>query len=245
MMHVDEEQLQRLVDEELASPADESVREHVVHCESCRDRVARARIEQEEVFALLGSLDHPRERADHAAVIARGRARNSKWMGKAAGFLLAAAVAGAAYAAPGSPLPSLVAGIFGSGSDAPGAPVVQRGAPETPMVSGVTVATGNRMVIAFTATQAAGELRVTLSDDAEIEVRATGAGASFTSGDDALTIDNANSRADFAVAIPRNARMVEIRIGERRVFLKNGARIVTDYGVTYPDTYLIPLGQRR
>ncbi len=240
MMHVDEEQLQRLVDEELASPADESVREHVVHCESCRDRVARARIEQEEVFALLGSLDHPRERVDHAAVIARGRAGSSKWMGKAAGFVLAAAVAGAAYAAPGSPLPSLVAGIFGGGPDAPRAPVGQKAVPEIPVVSGVTVATGNRMVIAFMATQAAGEIRVTLSDDSEIEVRATGAGASFTAGEEVLTIDNTNSRADVAIAIPRRARLVEIRIRERRVFLKDGARIVTDYSVTGADTYVIP-----
>jgi len=239
-MHVDEEQLQRLVDDELAEPADEWVHEHVQHCESCRDRLGRAKTEQSELFALLGTLDHPRKRVDHAALIARARAGKAKWMTRAAGFVVAAVLAGVAYAAPGSPLPSLVARVFG-GPDAPNVAAVQKAVPETPVVSGVTVPAGNRMVITFTSTQTTGEIRVTLSDRADVEVRATGTGAAFTAGEDLLTIDNASSRADFTIAIPRHARLVEIRIGEDRVFLKDGARIVTGHAVPGVDTYVIPL----
>lgn len=240
-MHVDEEQLQRLVDDELADPTDQWAREHVLGCEVCRDRVGRAKSEQNGVFALLGNLDHPRRHADHSAVMARARARNSIWMRKAAGFVVAAALAGAAYAAPGSPLPSLVEKVFGGGQDASDVPVAQTTVPETPVLSGVTVATGNRMVITFTGTQAVGDIHVTLSDDPEIEVRATGTGASFTAKEEMLTIDNANSRARFAIAIPRDARLVEIRIGEDRVFLKDRSRIVTTNATSGAETWVIPL----
>lgn len=243
-MHVNEEQLQRLVDDELdefADPATEWAQEHMVHCQSCRERVTRAKHEQDEVFALLGNLDHPRARIDHTELIARARARDSRWMAKAAGFVVAAALAGAAYAAPGSPLPSLAAGIFGNSSAAPTRRVVQKTAPEATVVSGLTVATGNRMVIVFSATQASGNIRVTLGDVQEIEVRATGTGASFTAGEDVLTVGNANSLADFTIEIPRNARLVEIRIGEERVFLKDGTRIVARHAATGMDAYVIPL----
>lgn len=72
-------------------------------------------------------------------------------------------------------------------------------------------------------------------------MRATGTGPAFTAGEDLLTIDNESSHADFTIAIPRHARWVEIRIGEDRVFLKDGARIVTDHAAPGVDSYVIPL----
>jgi hypothetical protein len=246
-MHVDEAQLQRLVDDELdglADPTDEWVRDHVGHCEPCRERVARANSDQQEIFAKLANLDHLHPSIDYMAVMARGDALRSSWIAKAAGFLVVAALAGAAYAAPGSPLPSLAARIFGTRPAVRHPPIEQKTVPTIPAVSGVTVAAGNRMVILFRAIQPDRTVRVTLSDSPEIEVRASGSGASFTAGEDVLTIDNSNSRADFAISIPRNAPQVEVRIGNARVFYKEGAGIVTDYPVD-AGTYVIPLGSRR
>jgi len=243
-MHVDEEQLQRLVDDELAEPADEWVHEHMTYCDSCRDRVGRARREQDEVLALLGSLDHPRPRVDHVALMARGRRTNSSWMAKAAGFVAVAALAGAAYAASGSPLPSFITNILGRGKERSASPVVQPGLPE-PKVSGVTVAAGRQMVIDFTSDQSAGEIQVSLSDGDEIEVRVMGPGASFSSGDEQLTVENIGSSANYVVAIPRRSPQVEIRIAGEQVFLKNGDGVVSDHKVSNRGSYLITLVRKR
>jgi len=173
-----------------------------------------------------------------------GNARDSGWMRKAAGFVIAGVLAGAAYAAPGSPLPSLAKKVLGD-DNVQVRPAARETTPGAVMVSGMSVATGNQMVIVFEARQASGQIRVTLSDDREIDVRATGTGASFTSGEQMLTVGNGSSVADFAIAIPRHARLVEIRIGQDRVFLKDGARIVTASQLQGADVWMIPLSPGR
>ncbi len=243
-MHVDEEQLQRLVDDELAEPTEDWVHEHMTFCDSCRDRAERARHEQNEVLALLGSLDHPRPRVDYVTLIAKGRRTNLSWMAKAAGFVAAAALAGAAYAASGSPLPSFIERILGQREERSTSSVVQPGIPEPP-VSGVTVTAGKQMVIDFTSAQSVGDIRISLSDGDEIEMRATGSGASFASGDEQLTVENTGSSASYAVAIPRRSPQVEIRIAGERVFLKNGDRVVSNHEVTNMGSYLISFVRKK
>ncbi|MEO5579936.1 MAG: hypothetical protein ABIR58_04705 [Gemmatimonadaceae bacterium] len=242
-MHVDEEQLQRLVDGDKAGLVDDSVRDHVAACGVCRARVAESRLEQGEIFALLGSLDHPRPQPGLSGVIARGRTRDSGWMRKAAGIVMAGVLAGAAYAAPGSPLPSVLQRALNA-VDSQVAPISPT-ASAPAMVSGLAVAAGNHMVIVFEARQADGHIRVSLSDDQEIDVRATGTGASFTSGEQLLSVGNANSTADFLIAIPRNAPLVEIRVGESRVFLKDGPGIDTAFPAQGRDAWIIPLSRDR
>ncbi|MEO8575846.1 MAG: hypothetical protein ABI556_04060 [Gemmatimonadales bacterium] len=238
-MHVDEEQLQRLVDDELGEAPDDWATEHLLHCEPCRERVERARRDQREIFILLGSLDHPRPKFDSATIVARGRRRNSAWIPKAAGFVVAAVLAGAAYAAPGSPLPSLAAKILGRNQDMPVRIPVARTTTLPAPVSGLTVATANRMSIVFAATQSDGAIRVTLGDGHEIELRALGPGASFSSSEAELTVDNSGSSADYEIAIPKDAPRVEIRIGARRVFLKEGDRILGEHAELNGGQYVI------
>lgn len=243
-MHVDDEQLQRLVDAELAEPEDDSIREHLTECGLCRERVAMAKTEQEEILALLGTLDHPYHVPNHLTLMARARRSDSRWMAKAAGFLVVAALAGAAYAAPGSPLPSLAAKILGRTQSAPVSPVVMAASSEA-AVSGITVATGNRLIVEFISYQAAGTLRVRLSDDPELAVRANGAGASFSSGDQILTVANGGSTANYSITIPRHSPLVEIRLAGNRVLLKGGDRIGSDYSVSSDGAYHIPMSANK
>jgi len=71
-------------------------------------------------------------------------------------------------------------------------------------------------------------------------VQARGGAASFNSEDDRLLIDNHDSAASFEVRIPRNAPLVEMRIGERRVFLKRGSEVSAGV-VASAGSYVIPL----
>lgn len=136
-MHLDEEQVQRILHGELSHQAETRAREHVAACIACRERVAEAEREENELNALLTDLDHAPPRIDVADVIAAAatagahrtaktqrpdfaRGRRIGFMGGwlhfasarwAAGLVVALGIAGAAYAVPGSPLPALVQAV--------------------------------------------------------------------------------------------------------------------------------------
>lgn len=217
-MHLDEEQVQRLLHRELAPPLETAVREHLAECIECRGRVAQAEREEDEVHALLRHLDHPAPRVDPHAVAARARARGVRWVRWAAGIVVALGLAGAAYAAPGSPLPAWVEAVVrwveGGSAEVP-----------DPGVAGIAVAPGRELVILFTSAQPEGQAEVSLTDGAEVVVRAPIGAATFTSDVDRLVIDNQGSPATFEIQIPRTAPRVEIRVAGDRIFLKEGSRV--------------------
>ncbi|MGH7702071.1 MAG: anti-sigma factor family protein, partial [Gemmatimonadales bacterium] len=86
-MHLDEEQIQRLLRGELAPPVATSVREHLAGCTDCRERVTQAEREESEVDSLLRHLDHPAPRIGAHAVLARARRPGLRWGRSAAGVL--------------------------------------------------------------------------------------------------------------------------------------------------------------
>ena len=234
-MHADEGQLRTLVDGELGH---EQLRHHVQGCGACKARAEWVRMERDEVFDLLATLDHSRAGVGPEKVIARGLALRWRPIAKAAGFAVVFALAGAAYAAPRSPIRSLLARVL-SREPAP-SPAVQRSAAE-PVVSGITVAPGDRMVIAFAAAQPKGEIRVRLGDVEEIEVRTTGAGAAFTAGEKNLSINNTGLNADFEILLPRSAPLVELFIGKDRIFAKRGDEVTTLGSRTATGGYVVSL----
>lgn len=217
-MHLDEDQVERLLHRELGRSADASVREHLAVCPDCRRRVVQAEQEEEEVYALLRHVDHPAPGIDARAVVARGT-HAVGWVRWAASVLLALGVAAAAYAAPGSPLPAWVKAVAGWIGSRPRARPPDRGA------AGIAVAPGRNLVIHFTSFQAAGQAKVTLTDDAEVLVRAPSGAATFTSDVDRLVIDNRGSSASFEIHIPRTATRVEIWVNHARLFLKDGPHV--------------------
>lgn len=238
-MHLDEEQVQRLLHGQLSRPVEESARAHVAECPDCRGRVALAEREEGEVYALLRQVDHPPPRMDAAGIAARAR---SFRVGRlAAGILLAVGLAGAAYATPGSPLPgwidSLAEWIGGGPSPRASAPVQ---GPE-PAGAGIAVAPGRNLLILFRFPQTEGQVQVTLTERTEVVVRAPIGAATFTTDVDRLVIDNHGSAATFEILIPRAAPRVEIQVGGDRIFLKEGPRVTTPESLDSRGPYVLPL----
>ena len=270
-MHLEDEQVERLLHSELDPKAEEAAFRHFETCADCRARVGEAERDEKRIFELLRRVDHaapsvdaeivadrahdrmkidagnranyyPADRTRDRAAASRSRVvARVRW---ATGILLALAAVGVAYATPGSPLPawaSRVAWWIESRAARP-ARVVQP-TPAEPGSAGIAVAPSERFVIHFATTQAEGAVAVSLTDGPEITARALNGTATFTSDIDRLTIENGGSTADFQIDVPHDARWVEIRVGLRRLLLKRGDSIITD---TKPDTrgrYILPLTQ--
>lgn len=236
-MHLDEEQLQRLLHGELAAGAGRSLREHLSSCVECRERFRQAEQDEGEVHALLRLVDHPSPAVKAEAVLARAaRANRGGWGRWAAGLLLAASAAGVAYAMPGSPLRDWARAIL--------EPVGQSTQPEPPAVqelAGLAMAPGKALTVLFESAQQGGQVRVSLGDWTEVRVRAPVGAATFTSDAGRLVIDNQRAAATFEVDIPRDAPRVEIRVRGNRIFLKDGPRVVAEGLGDMRGSYLLPL----
>jgi hypothetical protein len=225
-MHLDDEQIQRLLHGELPAAAQHGVREHLGGCARCRESVDNARRDEGEIFALLRQVDHPPPMVSAEAVARRARIAGIAWGRWAAGILLFVGIAGAVYAAPGSPLRDWVrsAAAWIRTSEPP----IQVSAPtESPdaRVAGIAAVPGREFVIVFESPEPGGEARITITAGMEITVRAPVGAASFTSAADRLIIANSSSGASYQIEIPRTAPRVEIQVAGKRVFLKEGSRI--------------------
>ena len=239
-MHIDAETVQRIIDDELDAGVRPDIRRHVDSCAECRSLVETARREQAEIFALLGKVDHDRKAPSPRDLMIPAVRPGTRWIGKAAAVLLAVSVAGAAYAAPGSPLRPLIDGILGREVIGTGAVAGQTVTPAAGAVSGITVDPGQALTISFRQAQRRGAIRISVGAVSEVEVRASAPGASFTSGQSLLTVDNAGYANDFVVVIPQRSPRVEIRVGSSLVFLKDGSRLVTS-APQLNGAYTVPL----
>lgn len=240
-MHLDDEKLQRLIHGELASLDIAPVRDHLAGCAECRTRLDAARRDEAEVHALLRHLDHPPPPVAVLSNRGRARTRNRGWLKRAAAVVLAFGLGGVAWAAPGSPLPVMLANVIDRIDRSDVAADASLDAPATPEISGIAVAPAARLMILFTSAQAAGEARVALTDDAEVTVRAPVGAAAFNSSDGRLVIENAGSVATFDIGIPRTAARVEIRVDGERLFLKDGARVIDTNALPSGGVYVLPL----
>lgn len=241
-MHLDEEQVQRLLHGELAALDERAARAHLEGCPECETRLSEAKREAGMVTALLGHLDHPVPRVTAEAIVSRARGYGVRRLRWAAGILLMVGAAGAAYAVPGSPLREWVAAlaewIQGQSGPARLAPVAPRSS--EPALAGIAVIPGPRFVIQFTTHQVEGRARVSLTKGTEVVVQGPVDAATFTSGADRLVIENAGSVADFDIQLPEAAPWVEIRVSSVRVLLKDGSRITTAAPAA-STPYLLPL----
>jgi hypothetical protein len=244
-MHLDEAQVQQLLHGELARVDETAAREHLAACIVCRDRVAVAAREEADVFAVLGAVDHPAPVIAVSAIEGRARAPDARRLKWAASVVLALGIAGAAYAAPGSPLPRLVGTL--SGWMRPDPERAQtRSSPSPPgaaSVAGVAIAPGQRLVIVFASSQAEGDAFVRLTDGAEVVVRAPSGAATFSSDADRLVIDNRGGTRTFEIQIPRTAPHVEILVERMRRFVKDADRIKANELPGEPGLYAVPLSR--
>jgi hypothetical protein len=242
-MHLDQEQIQRLIHGELVPATSASVHDHLAACFDCRSRVAEAEREEATVLALLEHLDHARPAASIESVIKPERPRDISWGSWAAGIALALGAAGAAYAIPGLPFRGWVDSLVTSVSQTDArsltvpTPIVDVG------ISGIVIDPGAQLAIVFVVA-GEGHARVVLTDDREVAVRALNGTATFTSDIDRLLIDDV-SATSFEIRIPRAARRVEILIGSRRVFLTERSRVTSEAPADTTGSYVLPLATQK
>jgi len=230
-MHLDEEQVQRLLHRELAPRAEAAARDHVDACADCRWQVEEAQREEARVLELLRHVDHPPPRVAAAATMARaraGRGTRGRWVRRAAGIVVATAAAGAAYAATGSPLPRVIDRVVAwvhrqPAPPVPPAPAARPSAPEA--AAGISVTPGGRFTIVFPANRVGGVATVTLTEGTDVTVRARAGRARFTSDVDGILVESLGDSVRFEIEVPRRAASVEMRVGSRRVFVKDGVRV--------------------
>ena len=100
---------------------------------------------------------------------------------------------------------------------------------------------GHSLVIRFSDPNDGAYARIALTDDERVLVNVSSGAPAFTSDPYLLVIDASSVRDTFEIRIPRPAPRVEIAIGDRAVFLKEGARVTTDGAPDARGWYLLPL----
>ena len=240
-MHLDEEQLQRLLHGELSADARRNAGDHLAACNECRERLVLAERDEGEILALLRQVDHPLPVVDPEALAARARGIGLAWGRWAAGILLVLGAAGAAYAVPGSPVRGWIRSATAWIAREDRGPPAPKQADAPSRGAGIAALPGRNYVIAFQSLESGGQARVSLTDGAEVIVRAPSGAARFTSGVDQLLIDNQGSGATFVIEIPRTAPRVEIRLAGKRLFLKQGERVTAQGSAVAEGEYLLRL----
>lgn len=200
--------------------------------------------ESESIERLLRSLDHavPPISAESIAAKARARSRGrTRWVAS----ILTVAVAGAAYAAPRSPVRAWIGALVERRSATAQRVVRSAAPPATPATSGIAIDPGAALVIAFESPRvggaAGGAAIVSLEDGAEAVVRAPRGAATFTTGAERLAIEEWDASATFEIVVPRSAPRVEIKVGPASVFVKSRGVVSTTGIETGPGRYTIPL----
>lgn len=238
-MHLNEEQIQRFLHDELDARSKAALSQHVAGCDSCATLLAQAEREEDAIFEVLRQVDHPVPRVE-AASLALPRGLLAVWGRRAAGVVVVAALAGAAYAIPGSPLRTLVEHVAEWIAD--GEPVDESQPSIPPVTSGIAVPVHGRFTIAFTSEQA-GTVAVSLTDEPNLLVRVRGGTTTFTTDADRLTIDNRDS-SDYEIEIPRGAAFVSVSIGAREIVLKDGDAFATELSTDERGRHIFSLSTR-
>lgn len=243
LTHPNEEVLQRFRHGELLAHQMHDCDEHNAVCALCRERTAKLAQDEDEVLALLRSLDEPAAPVPLAALVARAKTQTRRaWYRLAASILLTGTALGAAYAMPGSPLKKWLGFLAARvAREAPAVRRTEKSAAGTPQAtSGIAVAPGARFVIRFDATAPNSEAIVSFTDDSTLSVRAALGSATFTSEAGRLLVEPRGSELAVEIEIPRLAPRVEIQVAGERVFVKEGTRVITTQASS-GERYRIPL----
>jgi hypothetical protein len=245
-MHLDDEQIQRLLAGEHPVSGRDRTDQHLRSCLECQSRVEAARVERDEISALLQRLDHPGPVVSAETVALRAQTRSPGWGKRVAAVALLLGLAGAVYALPNSPLRAWLKTVVTTVSDSEREPS-RPGIPgqTTDAVSGIAAVPGSKLVISFTSPQQRGRARVRLVDTTEVIVHEAGGTGRFSLLADTLVVDNAGSTSSFEITIPRSAPLVTITVAQQRVFLKRGAVIETRAAPSTDGSYEISLAGTR
>jgi anti-sigma factor RsiW len=238
-MHLDRDQVELALDPGVRQGSE--VDQHLRTCSECQARLDQARQEDAWIRERLGTLDHVLPPITARSVVARAGRSWRGWQRLAASFILALAAAGAAYAAPGSPLPGLIRRLVHGPVPAPSS----RETPPLPDTrisqAGIAVAPGDRLTIEFASPEPGDTAVVSLSDDSEVTIRASGGKTTFASEPNGLIVRQSGGPARFEILVPRDARWVKLAVGQRRLWLKAGARVDGSGSSGGGGRYVLPL----
>lgn len=240
-MHLEDEQLQRLLHGELGGEARAELTAHLAECAECRQRLAEAERNEAEILSLLRLANHAAPKVRAETLMARARPAH-QWGKRVAVVFLALVAAGAAYATPGLPLRGWVLRIAervaGPDKSVPGAAAA---GPVEAANAGIAVVPTARFTVEFAATQPSGTVMISLTNGSEIVARVLNGSATFTAETNRLIVENAGSTADYAIELPEAASWVEIRVGPRRLLLKEGADLTASAQPDSLNRYVLSL----
>jgi hypothetical protein len=245
-MHLDEERVQRMIHGELPPAEASAARHHAAGCTECGALLEKARRDEAQVAAALLHLDHPPAPVTAESVMRRARAGGPRHLRRAAAIVFALAAAGAAYAAPGSPVPEWIERVLaGDAGTAPPTLVVPvpRPEPAPPDSAGIAVAAGTALTVAVPAPPRAGFALIVLVDGTEVAAHTAGA-AAFTAGAGRILVETRADSLDLVIAIPRTALRVDVVIGGRRLFRKDGPTIETGARADAQGRWVLPFRSR-
>ncbi len=201
-----------------------------------------------EIDEVLRRLDHPVPQVLVDSIIRTARRPKSSRLRWAAGVaLLLAVAAGAAYAAPGSPVRAWIAEVgraLGFGSE-PGSSEPTEGAVPTPESAGIALIPGNELTIEFVEAGLAGTLRVDFTDDAEVVVSAPTGATRFVSEPERLLVEHTTPdtvRVSIPRAGARNGGLVTIRVGTRELLRVIDGSVSAVMPPAGGGGYVLPLG---
>jgi hypothetical protein len=227
--------------------ASTAVGQHLTECESCREALDAAKVDEVEVAGLFRLLDHEAPDIDARDFVGRVAARRTAaesiapgfrlWPNKVASWAVAAGILTASVAAaalvPNSPVRQFVRLVVAASpighkhsSIAPSGAVM---AP--PLPRGVAILPHGRVDVLFRSNQAAGTVRVIAATSSQLSVEGDGDGPTYTVGERMISIDNSLSdSAAYIVRVPAigDADTVYIRIAGRVSYSEVGDRVTAE-----------------
>ncbi|MDQ3138178.1 MAG: hypothetical protein M3Q93_11410, partial [Gemmatimonadota bacterium] len=107
--------------------------------------------------------------------------------------------------------------------------------------AGIAVAPGRALTIDFTSSERGGLVRVSLVERGQVVVQAPAGAATFTTDAERLTIEGHGAVDTFAIAIPRDARRVELEAAGTRLLLAERGRVTASAAPDSVGDYLLSL----
>ena len=214
-MHLDQDTLENMVTGDLELEARIAAEAHLATCDACRGL-----LQDREIAGLLHHLDEPAPDVSvHDLIVRAEQRRMPSHLRWAAGVLLMAVAAGAAYAAPGSPVQRWIGGLTATGD------VPVPGSPSERYVAGVVVPLGDRLEIELRP-QATGTIDVVLDEVSDVTVESVNGMATFDSQSERLVVEGAQG-PDYRITIPEDAVLVEVLVGATSVFRLESGEVRT------------------
>ncbi len=233
-MHLEDEEIQRFLHDELDRASRRTLGEHVAGCALCQGKLAEAEREEEWIAGRLEQVDDPAPAASPERIRAPSPPAGPARMAARRGRPGRARRRRSGLLRPRLPAPGMggarhpvVRPLHGSVlPTSPGPTVRPRGccasfddrrdrcpprrAVHDPLRASAGARHGDRPAWRRT-------------EHRRPRVRG---GATFTAGAGGLTVENQGAVADYAIELPEDAPWVAIEVGERQLLVKEGGRIV-------------------